>query len=35
MEFTKEQQDIFNIDLKDGEVIKVEAFAGPGKTTTL
>ena len=35
MQFTEEQEIIFNTALKAGEMIKIEAFAGTGKTTTL
>ncbi|MCP4745654.1 MAG: ATP-dependent helicase [Desulfobacteraceae bacterium] len=35
MEFTKEQETIFACDLRPDEILKVKAFAGTGKTTTL
>jgi F-box protein 18 (helicase) len=35
MRFTEEQERIFNTALDAGETIKIEAFAGTGKTTTL
>jgi len=35
MNLTREQQTIVNCDLKAGETLKIMAFAGTGKTTTL
>ena len=35
MELTNEQKAIVNYDLNDTDVLKVIAFAGTGKTTTL
>jgi len=35
MNLTREQQAIVNCDLKPGETLKIMAFAGTGKTTTL
>ena len=35
MQITAEQQDIIQCDLEPGQILKVMAFAGTGKTTTL
>lgn len=35
MEYTEEQKGIINFDPSPGEVVKVNAFAGTGKTTLL
>jgi ABC-type phosphonate transport system ATPase subunit len=33
MQLTQEQQEIVDCDLKPGEILKIVAFAGTGKTT--
>ncbi len=35
MQMTQEQEKILNMDLQPGQTLKIMAFAGTGKTTTL